>query len=65
MWNNLLLLVVLIGGLGWTGYDALKDRSPRAPEMEWWHNRPVIDWWAEKRTNKEKRMLKIKLKSER
>lgn len=45
------MLLLLVGMLAVAGRDALLDRSPRKP---WAWKRPDLEWWAHRRTRREK-----------
>jgi len=45
------MLALLIGMMAVTARDALLDRAPRKP-WEW--KRPDLEWWARRRTRREK-----------
>lgn len=58
-WVTPIILLLVYGGFMLR--DAWNDRTPRAPQMEWWRNRPVLAWWAEKTTKRERAQTQVDL----
>ena len=63
-WVAVLSLLLVFGGFA--ARDAWNDKSPRAPELQWWNrNRLIQPWWTTRRTPRERMRTHIRLRGRR
>jgi hypothetical protein len=60
-WVACIALLLVYGGAA--ARDAVLDKSPRAPEHDWWRRRPPQAFWARRHTPRERMRGHIKLRA--
>lgn len=53
------MLALYFGFFAWAAAEAVRDRTPRKP-FDW--TRPHLEWWAAKRTRRERARTAIAMK---
>lgn len=60
--TSLPMLALLLAMVAIAGCDAIKDKTPRRP---WKWARPELEWWAERKTSRERKRSTIAMASEK